>query len=143
MYQHLLLPSDGSEDSRRAAERAREIAEAHDARVTLTHVIGELETGELELFAEKTLEEKLKSVKIQEAEQLLGETERTFDGSSVETTTEVLTGRPHRAICEYVDRADVDLVVMGTSGRETLTEQILGSTTERVTKLCDVPVLVV
>lgn len=60
MYDLLLVPSDGSEDSERAADRAREIAEETGARVTLVHVIGELETGGLDLFSERELEEELK-----------------------------------------------------------------------------------
>jgi hypothetical protein len=60
MSDHLLVPSDGSEDSERAADRAREIAEETGARVTLVHVIGELEIGGLDLISERELEEELK-----------------------------------------------------------------------------------
>ena len=65
--------------------------------------------------------------------------------SSVISTVEasVLSGRPHRAIVDYAAEYDVDLIVMGTHGRTGLDRYLLGSVTERVVRLSDVPVLAV
>ena len=73
----------------------------------------------------------------------MDETMAAFDASSVDATAEVVRGVPYRAICDHVDSTDVDLVVMGTEGRTGLADHVLGSTTERVARICDVPVLVV
>ncbi|WP_440007837.1 universal stress protein [Halomicrococcus sp. SG-WS-1] len=66
-----------------------------------------------------------------------------LDASSVDVATEIVRGVPYRAICDYAESTDVDLVVMGTEGQTGLADRLLGSTTDRVIRLCDVPVLVV
>jgi len=48
---------------------------------------------------------------------------------------------PHGEVLEYVDEQDVDLIVMGTHGHTGAERARLGSTTERVVMLSDVPVL--
>jgi nucleotide-binding universal stress UspA family protein len=55
----------------------------------------------------------------------------------------VAQGAPHRAILDYVDEQDIDLIVMGTHGRTGLDRYLLGSVTEKVVRLSDAPVLTV
>ncbi|WP_228442435.1 universal stress protein [Natrarchaeobaculum sulfurireducens] len=44
---------------------------------------------------------------------------------------------------EYAAEIDADLIVLGTYGRRGLSRALLGSTTERVVRTADVPVLAV
>ena len=48
-----------------------------------------------------------------------------------------------QAIVEYVDDHDIDVVVMATHSREGVKRHFLGSTTERLIRILDVPVLAV
>lgn len=52
-------------------------------------------------------------------------------------------GVPSEEILDYADANGVDLIVMGTHGRTGLPRLLLGSTTERVVRLFDAPVLTV
>lgn len=61
----------------------------------------------------------------------------------VEVETVVLEGKPAEKIVEYAEENDIDLVVMGTTGKSGLDRILLGSVAERVVKLSHVPVLVV
>jgi nucleotide-binding universal stress UspA family protein len=61
----------------------------------------------------------------------------------IPATEAIRLGVPHEIIREYIDENDVDLVVMGTHGRTGLEHTLLGSTTERVVRTVDVPVLTV
>lgn len=54
----------------------------------------------------------------------------------------VREGFSHEAIAAYSTDHDIDLIGMGASGRSGVTEQLLGSTTERVTRAVDTSVLV-
>jgi nucleotide-binding universal stress UspA family protein len=63
--------------------------------------------------------------------------------AGVASETAVLVGTVHRAIQEYADEHDVDLVVMGTHGRQGVERFLLGSVTERTVRTSDVPVLTV
>jgi len=61
----------------------------------------------------------------------------------VEVETVVLEGKPAEKIVEYAEENDIDLVIMGTTGKSGLDRILLGSVAERVVKLSHVPVLVV
>ncbi len=55
----------------------------------------------------------------------------------------VLTGAPHEEIIKYASTHEVDLVVMGCFGRTGLDRIVFGSTTERVMRALNCPVLAV
>jgi nucleotide-binding universal stress UspA family protein len=61
----------------------------------------------------------------------------------VKATSEFLWGRPSDALVEAAVRAKASLVVLGTHGRSALEKLLIGSTAERVLRLCPVPVLTV
>jgi nucleotide-binding universal stress UspA family protein len=61
----------------------------------------------------------------------------------VAATSELLWGRPSDAIIETAVKQKASLVVLGTHGRTALEKLLIGSTAERVVRLCQVPVLTV
>ncbi|WP_254662788.1 universal stress protein [Haladaptatus sp. W1] len=64
------------------------------------------------------------------------------DEAGVRTTeASAARGGPYRAILDYSDGQDIDFIVMGTHGRAELDRYLLGSVTERVVRMSNVPVL--
>jgi nucleotide-binding universal stress UspA family protein len=61
----------------------------------------------------------------------------------VDASCEFLWGRPSDAIIDSAKRAKASLVVLGTHGRNAFEKLLIGSTAERVVRLCPVPVLTV
>jgi nucleotide-binding universal stress UspA family protein len=61
----------------------------------------------------------------------------------VQTKTVVRAGPPYKAILDYVESYDIDLILMGTHGRTGLDRYLLGSVTEKVVRMSDVPVMTV
>ncbi|MEO8055103.1 MAG: universal stress protein [Acidobacteriota bacterium] len=61
----------------------------------------------------------------------------------VHASSEFLWGRPSDAIIDSAKRAKASLVVLGTHGRNAFEKLLIGSTAERVVRLCPVPVLTV
>ena len=57
--------------------------------------------------------------------------------------TEVRIGIPHREILDAIEEFDADLVVMATHGRTGIEHALLGSTTERVVRLANTPVMTI
>ncbi|MFC7115166.1 universal stress protein [Natronoarchaeum sp. GCM10025703] len=57
--------------------------------------------------------------------------------------TRLIDGSPRRAIVEYADGHDCDLIVMGTHGRGGINRLLMGSVTEGVIRTSDRPVLTV
>ena len=56
---------------------------------------------------------------------------------------EVLFGNPWSAICEYAERAEIDLIVVSTHGHTGLKHALIGSTAEKIVRHAPCPVLVV
>lgn len=139
MYSAVLVPTDGSDGTRDAVKHAISHAERYDAALHVLYVvdarvgIGRESTPETILAdLDEAGQEAIDDVIAQAEAAAVG----TIEGS-------VARGDPHRAILDYTDREDIDLVVMGTHGRTGLDHYLLGSVTEKVVRLAEVPVLTV
>ena len=62
---------------------------------------------------------------------------------NVNLTTMVEEGNPYKVILETIEKNNIDLTVMGASGRHGLDRFILGSVTERVVRESKSPILIV
>jgi len=138
MYDHLLLPVDGSPGTDAAADQAFEFARRYDARLDVLYVV---DSSVMPLDAHsQTVFQELENEGRRALEELVAAAEeRGLD----DVTGTVLQGVPHQVILDYVSNNDVDLVVMGTHGRTGLEHFVLGSVTERVLRLSEAPVLTV
>lgn len=65
------------------------------------------------------------------------------EGEGWEWRTSVTQGEPVDAILTAMQALSADLIVMATNGRDTLRQALMGSTTERVIRRSDCPVLAV
>ena len=66
------------------------------------------------------------------------------DGSEPPTTAVLrMANSPARTIVEYAREADIDLIVMGTHGRNAVAHLVMGSVAERVVRTASCPVLTV
>jgi nucleotide-binding universal stress UspA family protein len=145
-YQHLLVPTDGSEISARAVQQAVELAAALGARVRFLHVqnnypISLVGVGEL---VEASTIEALVEAAGKRAEEILQEALAAAAAAGVPAErTVVMNPLPHKAILEEASAAGCDLIVMGSHGRRGLEGLLLGSETQRVLLGSSTPVLVV
>lgn len=140
MYDDILLPTDGSSATVQALEHALTIGADNDARI---HVLYVLDKRHYLAAAEDTKEEIRRSLD-EEADRALDDARIRIEEEGIECATSRREGVPHKTVVDYAETEDIDLVVMGTHGK-TGKERVasLGSTTERVVKNSDRPVLVV
>ena len=130
----ILVPCDFSPFSDVAVRRASDLGMTLNADLHLLHVVAptsrltqtEPETDRA-LHARQRLEQQLEPHVV------------------VQLTVEraVTIGTPHRAICEYACEHEIDLVVMGTHGRNGFVHLALGSVAEKVLRVAPCPVLIV
>lgn len=66
-----------------------------------------------------------------------------IDDADVPLRSAVARGDSHEAIADYTADNDIDLIVMASERESDLASQSLGSVTDRVLRIVDVPVLVV
>ncbi|MCS5691830.1 universal stress protein [Cyanobium sp. FGCU-6] len=145
-FQHLLVPSDGSERSDQAVERALSLAAALGARVTFLHVqprvpVSVLGMGEM---LDAAAIERLAIAARRESERILNDAVAAADRAGVAAAREQVSGDlPHREILATAERLGCDLIVMASHGRRGLSGLLLGSETQRVLVQAPCPVLVV
>jgi nucleotide-binding universal stress UspA family protein len=143
MFQHILVPIDGSSASMQAARRAAALAKAFSSRVTLLNVIdvypfvgigADYAFGQAEYLTAATAN----------ANQALAKAEEALAQAGVQAERKVVEGHVvHHGILDAALSLGCDLLVMGSHGRHGLDKLLLGSTTQRVLGHAKVPVLVV
>lgn len=142
-YQHLLAPIDFSEMTEAVVQRAKNLAEIYDARLTLLHIVPDIPIG-AEPFGEPSsiiLGEELHEERLNTANVRMQELAQQFDlPLSVERA--VREGLITDTILEFCEEKDIDLVVIAHSGKKSFLG-LLGSTADAVVKSakCDVMVI--
>ncbi|SEO68847.1 Nucleotide-binding universal stress protein, UspA family [Halorientalis persicus] len=136
----VLIPTDGSDLASVAVEHGIAIAEQFDARV---HAVSIVDVGDLAMRVEYTPPtEALERVRDQRTEATEAIADRARE-AGLEVRTAVREGFPAEDLIEYADEEGIDLLAMGTHGRTGLNRFLLGSTTERIIRHADAPVLAV
>jgi len=136
MYDTVLVPTDGSDQSDAALDHAVDLGRLHDATVHLLYVA---DTNRDSLTTQGG---EVVDALQREGDRIVSEAVDRVD-AGVDVVDEVLAGDPVETILGYADSVDADLVVMGTHGRRGLDRYLLGSTTERVVRLSSIPVLTI
>lgn len=137
MFENILLPFDGSEGAAEVLHHASEIAHWADATIRVLYVADTARDSVTVVGGESV------DALVQEGEDVVDEAAKTLDTLGVSYSTDVVQGNPAQAIAEYADQYDQDLVVMPTHGREGISRYLIGSVSEKVVRLCSVPVLTV
>jgi len=137
MFDTLLFPVDKSDGTTDVFDHVLDIATTHDSTVHILNVADTTRDSVTRIRGDvvDTLE--------QEGEQLVRETADRAEQRDVSTVTDVRQGDPYRIIIDYAEVNDINLVAMPTHGRQGLERLLLGSTTERVVRRSDVPVLTI
>ena len=136
--QRVLLATDLSPVSAKAAEDAIQLAVEHRAQLIVLSVV---DTNLLRLpggrFLRRVDQERAR------IEERVQELVRRARDAGVRATFLVWEGDPAEAVLEAADAESADVIVLGSHGRSRLGRLILGSTSKRVTEGARCPVLVV
>lgn len=135
MYDHILLPFDGSDGATAVLHHVAEIAAAHDATVQVLFVADTTRDSMTVIGGEPV------DALVGHGEDVVADAERTLATSGVDCETDVVQGNPAAEIPAYAERYGHDLIAMPTNGRRGLSRFLLGSVTEKVVRLSSVPVL--
>ncbi|QLC35008.1 universal stress protein (plasmid) [Halarchaeum sp. CBA1220] len=135
MYDDVLLPVDGSDGASAVLHHAAELAQWADATVRVLHV------ADTTRDSVTTVGRSVVDALVREGEGIVEEAADTLGTLGVEADTVVVQGGPAETVVEYAAEEGFDLVVMPTHGRTGLARHLLGSVTEKVVRLSEVPVL--
>jgi nucleotide-binding universal stress UspA family protein len=138
--QKILVPTDGSDYSVRAAEYGISVAKAHDAEIVFVYVVDELV---IDMFPKGEKRDEVEAELKNDGRRFLNYAIGLAEKAGVKSTSMLLKGRPFEQIVNATKSFDVDLVVMGTYGRRGADRILMGSVAERVIEYAVCPVLVV
>jgi nucleotide-binding universal stress UspA family protein len=139
---HILLTTDFSEASEKAATKAGELARTAGARLTVLYVHGH-PPGAPEALVDPekvTTSADLDAEARQALENL--QSSKLGDVEFVDLVTLEHASAP-LAICDYADKHDIDTIVIGTHGRTGIPRFLIGSVAEKVVRHASCPVFVV
>jgi nucleotide-binding universal stress UspA family protein len=143
MFNHILVPVDGSTTSQLAVDKAIGLAKAFGSRVTTIFVIDpypftgvgtDFSYGQAEYLSAATAE----------ANAAIKAAKEQFEAAGVSVETSVVESHATwRGVVQAAESAQADLIVMGSHGRSRLEKLVLGSVTQAVLSHTHLPMLVV
>ena len=133
----IVVPTDGSSFSHRAAKLAVEIAKATHSSVIALHVI--------EVKPPKLLEgSNIEKIKVRQAEICFTDFKESAADAGIEHETKMLVSRDvTKTILEEIEIQNPDIVVMGSHGLTGIKRLLLGSIAESVLEKSTAPLLIV
>lgn len=138
MYEHILIPTDGSVGAHRGIEHGLDLAAKYGATVHTIYVLDERIYGATPaLSADELALEKVE----ESAHEVMAEIVEAAEDLGLETRTRCVRGIPDEAIIDYAEANDIDLIVMGIHGTARVGRPHIGSVTDRVIRLTEIPVL--
>ena len=150
MFRKILYPTDFSKPARVALQYVNKLREAGAEEVVLLHVYDErnidlyweIEASYKEKPPERVKHDIIKRM-LEKSYTKLEEIEEGLKEVGLKTQLVVIEGIPWKGIVKVAEDLDVSLIVMGSHGERGFLEKLIGSTTERVLRESNVPVLVV
>jgi nucleotide-binding universal stress UspA family protein len=137
MFQHVLVPTDGSKAARRAAEHAIDIVSDSGGTMTALYVV---DMGDADYVAVPSDIAETKERIRSKGAGLVEEIREMAEEAGVECETAVVTGIADEAIVDYAEEHGVDLIALGKHGKRDPDKPIVGNTARRVVQQSSVPV---
>ena len=132
-FERVLIPTDGSDTAAAAVDHGLSLAAAYGASVVFLFVA--------DVYAMSTVPESREAR--EQGQAVVDSLVDRAEDEGVAAEGSIRTGFPHEEILDETAAAGADLVVLSSHGRTGLGRYLLGSVTEKVVRLSDVPVLTV
>lgn len=145
MFKNILVPTDGSELSRKAVKRAIKLATTEKARVTGLYVAPPwrpITNGDGWIAESESPQRHAANIK-KAADRYLGVIKKAAAAAGVTSRCACVSGEfPYLEIIKAAHRHHCDLILMASHGRRGISRLLLGSETSKVLAHSPVPVLV-
>ncbi len=154
-YKKILYATDLSVNSAHAFKHAISLARRYNAKITLLHILPEVDSSTMNYVATVMGEEKLAGLELEHKAEIKDEIRRRLHRFANEelidhpedaeriADIEVHYGNPVAHILQHSDALDVDMIVLGSHGKGALKYAFLGSVAEKVLRKSQRPMLVV
>ncbi|WP_246989402.1 universal stress protein [Halorientalis marina] len=138
MYEHVLVPYDGSDEARKAAQHGLDLAAALDATVHGLYVIDL--PGAPRALALRDDEEEMRREYREYGEEVMSELGDMAAERGAPFESALRTGSVAEEIVEFADEEGMDAIVVGSAYRGKL-GNLIGGTMDKVVRTATVPVI--
>ncbi|HEY3076812.1 MAG TPA: universal stress protein [Burkholderiales bacterium] len=146
MYQHILIPTDGSEIAEKAVEAGTNYAREAGAKVLFFTAIPEYQPpGDAQMMARQRVKSifEYENDAAEAARAILDKAAATAKDANISFETDfALCDQPYQAIIEAAKRHGCDAIFMASHGRSGIPAWWYGSQTREVLTHSDIPTLV-
>jgi len=145
MYQHVMVPLDGSELAECVLPHVRTIALGCDVvKVTLVRVAEPLHIRSgMEVRIPPKEKQRLEKGSMDKARDYLEHIVKSLKEEGVAAQSEVLHGDVVDKLIDYANMNEVDLIIVSTHGRSGVSRWVWGSVTDRILRAACVPVTMI
>lgn len=145
MYQHIMVPLDGSELAEHVLPHLEAIAKGCNAgKITLIRVVEPFHLyGGVESRVSPEERQRLEADAVNIARNYLDQQVKQLTDKGITAQAEVRQGKIIEELLDYADTQNVDLTVIATHGRSGISRWVWGSVADRLLRASRVPVLVV
>ena len=144
MFKNILCPVDMHPRSRMALRKAINIAHQFNSKIVLLSIHEEFLSKKQMIMSRvsvSSLGDEFKKIAT-EAKNDMKNLVKDLEADDIKCEYILRDGIPADIIVKLSDEMDIDLIVMGTNGRDSLSDYIVGSTTQKVVEKSKCPVLV-
>ncbi|CAI2583087.1 Universal stress family protein [Apilactobacillus kunkeei] len=139
-YSQIMIPIDGSKNSKLAFNKSIEVAKHNDADLHIVHVIDTRSFTNLANFDSSMLDDVTSRVKSSLEKYL----KKAQDAGIKNVDYTIEYGAPKSIISrDLVDRFDTDLIIIGANGQSAAERLLIGSVASYVTRVAECDVLIV
>jgi nucleotide-binding universal stress UspA family protein len=142
-FNNILIPNDFSENFNIAFEYAKELTKGRDSLFHIIHVVEPVYVPvDTAIYPNMNLTE-VRSILEKNAKEQLDKSLNTIDADNTKIKTQILKGIPEDAIIEYAKENNIDVICISTSGSSGFEHFLFGSTTEKLLRHAECPVIAV
>ena len=141
---NIIVPTDFSDYSDLAFQKALDLAEACDAKIYLSHVVADApDIFALDRFDKEGQKKIMKDLEKQSKEYFEEQIKKFPQAQKVDVETKVLRGIPSKEILSLQKKLSADMVVIATHGQTAFEEFLWGNTASKIIRYSKCSVLVV
>ncbi|WP_152391644.1 universal stress protein [Paenibacillus guangzhouensis] len=138
MYEHIIVPIDGSQHALLALQHAIRLAQNETScSITLLHINPHLSINEVAIGVD------LIALQEEEGRLILSDAEKLIAGSTIPYQAVCYTGDPAQLIVNKAKEESADLIVMGSRGLSLFSELFIGSVSHKVVQHAHCAVMIV
>ena len=145
MFKKILCATDLNVASSAAVIRAVQLAHQYDSKIIMLNVHEEfLSKEELGMLRVSigSMKSKFEKTALQ-AKKVMREEIESLHAEDIQVEYVIKDGKPNKVICEEAQKAQADLIIMGVSDKNIISNFIFRSTASFVIEHVEIPVLVV